>query len=224
MIDEDLMRFADGEADAATSAAVTAAIAGDPIRVQRSGGYRAQRAAAATAFDDLLAEPVPDHLLALLRPAPAAVYLAVARAARTPRFAILQWAALAATLVAGFLAGHEFAPPAATLFTVDAALTHSLDGGVVPAIRIALSYRNRMNKFCRVFHDDRATPTAGIACQQNGGWRLLVAAAATGEVTDYRTAADDLPAAITATLDATISGAPLDVVGETSAAKRGWKN
>ena len=218
------MRFADGEADAATSAAITAAIAGDPTAGAKVGWYRAQRAAAAAAFDDLLAEAMPDHLLALLRPAPDAVDLAVARAARTRRFAIPQWAALAATLVAGFVAGHGFAPPTATPLTADVALSRGLDGRMVPAIRIGLSYRDRANEFCRVFHDDRAAPTAGIACHENGGWRLRVAAAAPRQVTEYHTATDDLPPAVTATLDATILGVPLDALGEASAAKRGWKS
>ena len=224
MTDDDLMRFADGEADAATAAVVTAAIAADPATAAKVGRYRTQRVAAAAAFNDVLGEPVPDRLLALLRPAPAVADLAVARAARARRFAVPHWAALAATLVVGFLAGHGFAPPTSTPLTADMALTRSLDGQVVPAIRIGLSYRDRANEFCRVFHDDRAAPTAGIACHESGGWRLRVAAAAPRQVTEYHTAAGDLPPAVTATLDATIVGVPLDALGEASAAKSGWKS
>ena len=224
MTDDDLMRFADDEADAVTAAIVTAAIAADPATAARVARYRAQRVAAAAAFDDVLAEPVPDSLLVVLRPMPTVTDLTAARAARARRFAVPQWAALAATLVVGLVAGHVLAPPAAAPLTADAALTRSLDGGVVSEIRIAFSYRDRANDFCRVFHDDRAAPTAGIACRENDAWRMRVAAAAPRQATDYRTAAGDLPPAVTATIDATIFGVPLDAVGEASAAKRGWKN
>ena len=224
MTDDDLMRFADGEADAATAAAVSAAIALDPAVAARVELYRAQRIAAATAFDGVLAEPVPDRLVALLRPAPTVADLAVARAARTSRAVLPQWAALAATLVAGLVAGHLLMPPTSPPLTADAALVSSLDGNTVPAITIGFSYRDRANDYCRVFHDNRVDPTAGIACREVAGWRLRVAAAAVRPSTqDYHTAASDLPPAVLATVDATIAGTPLDARGEAVAKKRGWR-
>lgn len=224
MTDDDLMRFADGESDAATAAAVIAEIAADPAVAAKVRKYRVQRTAAATAFDDVLAEPVPDRLVALLRPAPMAVDLAVARAARARGVVLPHWAALAATLVVGFVVGHRLTPSMITPLAADAALISSLDGNQVAAVRIGFSYRDRANDFCRVFRDDRVGSTAGIACHENGGWRMRVAAAAAPPSSeDYRTAAADLPPAVLATVDATIAGAPLDARGEVAAAKRGWK-
>ena len=224
MTDDDLMRFADGEADTATIVAVTAAVAADPRVAARVEQYRAQRAFAAASFDDVLAEPVPDHLLALLRPAATVTDIMAAREKRVRRFPLSQWSALAATLVAGVAVGHLLAPPAVAPLVADARLASSLDGRPVAAIRIGFSYRDGTATYCRVFRDDRAGPTSGVACRDDDGWRLrVVAAAVPRPLGDYRTAAADLPAAVTATVDATIAGAPLDALGEAAAEQREWK-
>ncbi len=223
MTDDDLIRFADGEADAASAAVIAAAIAGDPAMAAKVARYRTLRTAAAALFDDVLREPVPDRLLSLLRPAATITGIAAAREARARSFALPERAALAATLVAGFVGGHFLAPPTAAPLTADAELTRSLDGNPASAIKIGFSYRDRAKNYCRVFRDDRATPAAGVACRDDDGWRLrVVAAAAPHPSGEYRTAAAELPPAVSATVDATIAGPPLDTLGEAAAAQRGW--
>jgi len=80
---DDLMRFADGETDPATTARIAAAIAGDPAMAAEVTRYRTLYAAAAEAFDEALAETIPDRLLALLRPAATVADIATAHVART---------------------------------------------------------------------------------------------------------------------------------------------
>ena len=69
--DEQLMAYADGELDAAAAAEVEAAIAADPALAEAVARHRALRRQLRDAFAPGLDEPVPEHLMALVR-APAA--------------------------------------------------------------------------------------------------------------------------------------------------------
>ena len=69
--DQTLSAYADGELDAATGAALEAAMATDPELARRVERQRALRARVQDAFAPVLAEPVPERLLARLRSAPA---------------------------------------------------------------------------------------------------------------------------------------------------------
>ena len=225
MTDDRLSRYVDGELDATGSAAVEAAMANDPAVRASVGRQRALRNSAAVAFDDVLAEPVPLHLIAALRPMATVSEIAPARERRNSRMGFVQrWGALAAMLVAGLLGGRALAPLRPAPLTVDAALARGLDGRNVQAIALGLSYRDRGGQFCRVFRDDRAAPAAGIACRATDGWALRVVAAANSRPAGaYRAASGDLPPAVTATLDSTIAGSALDAAGEADASRRGWQ-
>ena len=66
--DQTLMAYADDELDAATRAQVEAALARDPALAARVEEHRALRAELNAAFDPVLDEPVPDRLLAAVKP------------------------------------------------------------------------------------------------------------------------------------------------------------
>lgn len=68
--DEQLMAFIDGELDEAESAEIADALAADRSLRERAEKFRATRAAVQQAFDAVLREPVPEHLIALVRAAP----------------------------------------------------------------------------------------------------------------------------------------------------------
>ena len=113
--DETLMAYVDGELDAEARAAVDAAIATDPVVAQRVARQRALRTALRSAFDGVLAEPVPQSLVDAARSAPTSVRapnvadLPSARAARTKsypstspsRVSWSQWGTIAASLSSG---------------------------------------------------------------------------------------------------------------------------
>jgi anti-sigma factor RsiW len=65
--DEVLMAYADGEADSKTRALVEEAMAADPQIARRIAEHRALRNTLRSSYDNVLAEPVPDRLLAAAR-------------------------------------------------------------------------------------------------------------------------------------------------------------
>jgi len=65
--DEQLIAYLDGELDVAATAAVAETIAQDPELVRRAAALRESAALLRQAFDDVLHEPVPEHLLRAAR-------------------------------------------------------------------------------------------------------------------------------------------------------------
>lgn len=243
-----LMALVDGELPADEAAAVEAAAAADPALAQRLAAHRALRAAASGVFADVIAEPVPARLLAAVRGGSANVVdMATAReSARTAALAAAQaapraqrarsatpvlvpgsaprWAALAATLVIGVVAGRLLLPaPDApgVLLAASPGLVQALEGGAGGVVQAGLTYKDKAGAYCRTF---RGTAVAGVACREADGWVVKVAAAAAfGSATDYRMATADLPPAVLATVDATIVGAPLDAAGVEQAKREAWR-
>lgn len=225
MTDERLLRYVDGELDPAEVADIEAGMAADPALRMAVERHLALRAAAARAFDAVLAEPVPARLLAALEPPSNIVDIAAARPRRSLATGFVQrWGALAATLVIGVVAGQALAPGQLPPLSADAELARALDGSAVTGLATAISYRDQRGDFCRVFRDRRKQPAAGVACREADGWTLRVVASDPGDpATAYRTASTALPPAILATVDASIQGAPFDAAGEAAAARRGWR-
>jgi hypothetical protein len=241
--DETLMAYADGELEAATRAAVEAAMAADPEVARRIAQHQALRARLRSAFDPLLAEPPPERLLAAARgtamqPLPGKV-TALRRAGA--RWSWPQWGALAASLVLGVLLGPWLlrAPGGAPLITRDGtllaagtlarALSEQLASNqpASAAVQIGVSFRSRGGDYCRSFVLHEKSALAGLACRDHGAWRLEALAAsesAPGAGGAYRAAAAALPPAVAGTLDALIAGEPLDARAEAAARDRGWKD
>jgi anti-sigma factor RsiW len=121
--DDDLHAYADNQLPRERAAVIEASIASDAALAARIADVRAQSAALRDAFDAMLAEPIPDRLLAAARPA--------RRRATAPRWYAAA-IAVAATLVIGVGAGwygrgavlESQGTP--TSFQRQAALTHAL--------------------------------------------------------------------------------------------------
>src|SRR3954449_10686589 len=105
--DDVFFAWLDGELDRSESGRVAAEVAASPELAKRAADHRAMQARLTKAFDGLLEAPVPEPLLQALRtPAPKVHDLAAARRShQARRWALPQWAALAATLAIGILAG-----------------------------------------------------------------------------------------------------------------------
>ena len=240
--DETLMAYADGELDGPSRAAVEAAMAADPEVARRIAQHRALRSRLHTAFDPVLAEPLPERLLAaargtVLQSSPGKV-TALRRA--PARWSWPQWGALAASLLLGALLGPWLvrAPGRAALITDDGAvlaagtLARALSEQLASnqpadaAVQIGVSFRSHGGDYCRTFVLREKSVLAGLACREHGAWRLETlaasesAAAAGGE---YHAAATALPPAVAGTLEALIVGEPLDANAEAAARERGWK-
>lgn len=234
--DETLMAYADDELDAATRAAVEAAIASDPELAQRVARQRTLRQRLRGAFDPVLAEPVPERLLARVRGAQ------VVRLERrgAPGWSWPQWGAMAASLGVGVLIGALLlrAPRGAPLVVAPggqleaggllaSALTEQLASSQPASapVEIGVSFRARGGDYCRTFVLEGRRALAGLACHGNATWRVVALAqseAVSPASGSYRTAATALPPAVARTLDALIVGEPLDASGEEAARARGW--
>ena len=196
---------------------------------------KAERRRMAAAFDDVLREPVPERLTALLQaPAAPVVDLAEARARRRGMPGWAAWGGMAATLVLGTLLGTRLAPPGAD--AVDAAGTRLVATGAVaqalerqlasaPAdgpVAVQLSFKARDGRWCRSF---TTAASAGLACREpDGAWALQqVVAAGPAAGAGMRQAATALPPAVLAAVETAMAGETLNAEQEKAARDAGWR-
>jgi len=240
---EMLAAYADGELKLEERAEVDAAIAADPLLARQVAAHRTLREALSARFDPILEMPVPDRLSALLTPTaqePANVVdIAAGRAAKRQReyarVTLPRWAAggaIAASLAIGLVIGGKL-PSGGSIRNVDGQLVAS--GGLETAlstqlasaqsdgkpVRILLSFKSDKGHYCRGFG---AGATLGIACREDGNWRLVRIQSdspATGG--EYRQAGS-ADADIMAAAQNMASGAALDPDAERGARDAGWHN
>ncbi|MFL5295449.1 MAG: anti-sigma factor family protein [Phenylobacterium sp.] len=219
-----LIAYVDGELSAAERVRFEAEMQADPSLAAAVERHRRLVERVAAAYAAVLEEPTPARLATL------------GVAANDPgraRFGPPQWAAMAACLVVGVMAGRTLWPQQAGPLAVrgdllvaqgglDRALTAQLasDTG---AVRVGLSFRPRDGGYCRTFQSagDRL---AGLACRREGRWVVETATAwRPPAAPEYRTAASAMPPAVLAAVDAAIDGGPLDAAAERAARDRGWQ-
>lgn len=241
--DETLMAYADGELDAATRAAVEQAAAADPQLAQRIAQHRALRTRLRAAFEPVLAEPVPERLLAAARStddARRAAKVIAFEPRRQVRWSWPQWGAMAASLLVGVVLGplllRSAAPPAPLDVSggrvlasgnLSRALSQQLASEQPPAASVAIgvSFRARSGAYCRSFVLHEGQSLGGLACREGPAWRVMALAqsAAPAASANYRQAATALPPAVASTLDELMTGEPLDAAGEAAARAHDWK-
>lgn len=250
--DEDLMAYADGQLGAEAREQLAAAIAADAALRARVEALAAQRRRVAAAFAEVLEEPVPERLAALLAapaatPAAAApvLDLAAERARRAAPAAPparglswLQWGGMAASLALGVVLGFNMGPRGADgdalLSEADgqvvagARLARALGGqaggeGPVGGVAVPLSFLARDGRYCRVFSADRV---AGLACRDAAQWTVqttVAAEAGSAAAGGMRQAASALPQSVLEAVDARIAGVALTAEQEKAARERGWR-
>jgi hypothetical protein len=239
--DETLMTYVDRELDAATTAALDAAIAQDPELAARVERQRKLRLAVHAAFEPVLQEPMPKRLLeAASGAAP------LSTASRVPRrWAWFEWSAMAASVALGVLIGSAYvgesrrSPPTDAGADLVAERGHVVArGGLALAlseqlastqkadapVRIGLTFLSKAGEYCRTFALEKGA-AAGLACSSGGEWRVQVIAPAdrAGKAGEYQTAATQLPPAVLREVDERIQGSSLDAAAERAAQQRGWK-
>ena len=245
--DEVLMAYADGEADSKTRALVEEAMAADPQVARRIAEHRALRSTLRSGYDNVLAEPVPDRLLAAARararaspqnegPGHGVVVPLRPKRTQTPP---MYWGAIAASFVVGGLVWHfgaELLAPGPVMerggqFLASGALDKALSTQLVreqqaqAAVQIGVSFRSKAGSYCRTFQlrDDNL---AGLACREQGNWKLemlaLTGSSPAGQP-EFRQAGSSLPPAIAQAVDQAIEGDPLDAEAEARARTNQWQ-
>ena len=224
--DETLIAYLDGELDEAGTATVDAALGEDPALVDRLEAHAALADRVRAAFAPVVDEPVPAALAGLVTPGPADVVSFPERRKPLPNYA--WWGAMAATLVvAVMLFGREVAPSdpigAGMMARGDLAkaLTVRASNDTKGEVAIGLTFKDQTGRYCRTF---AARKMAGLACREDGGWQVEVAArqpATPG--TEFRQAASATPGSVLTKVDELIAGEALDAEQEKKALAAGWR-
>jgi hypothetical protein len=249
--DEDLMAYADEQLAGEARAQLATAIAADAGLRQRVEALASQRRRVAAAFADVLDEPVPDRLSALLAipasaPSQSAVTdLAAARerraAARRPGLSWAHWGGMAASVALGVVLGLQMGSRGggdgdALLSEADgqmvagARLAQALgtqvagQAGNASGVAVQLSFVAKDGRYCRTFSTERV---AGLACRDMAQWAVQTTVAADGAASagapGLRQAASELPRAVLEAVDARIEGAALTAEQELGARQKGWR-
>jgi len=235
--DEALMRRVDGEMTADESARLDADVAGDPALAGRLAAMRSLRDAARAAFP--AAMDARDEALARMIAAQGSVETKPGLRARlggafAPRKVGL-WGGLA---VAGFAAGVVLGPAlgaggSGDLVTrrgvvAEAALVRVLDTGLAAdgpdgdGRAVGLTFRDGQQRWCRTF-DHAGAGMAGLACRDDGAWRIEALARSGPASGELRMASSETPAAVLAAVDAAMAEPALDPVQERTAREAGWR-
>jgi hypothetical protein len=203
---------------------------------------RANRAVG-DAYRDVVDEPLPESVLAMLRAPEAREGNVVDLAARRTRRSVPAWlpqaaaagVALAIGLALGFGFGQRSSTPAvgllaatgpvapgsaldALLESVPSGEPRELDGATAEA---RFTFRAQGGDWCRELAVSAGSArNAAVACRRDGGWRveLVGVEAAGGEL--YRPAGADTP--LREAVDALIEGDPLEPDAERALVARGW--
>lgn len=240
--EQTLAAYVDGELDAATRTLVETAARADPELAARLKAEQDLKALLVGHYGPVAEEPIPERLLRSIRqgaPAPAKVVDLVARRASAPPagkppFRLSAWAGMAACLVVGLAVGRLALPSSVGLnggadqpLVASGRLARALDGQLAAEtsgpIRIGLSFRDHAGVYCRTFQPNGREGLAGLACREDGAWRLRVASPVAAQASTYRTAGSEAPPAVLSAVDDMIDGAPLDARDEESARARNWR-
>jgi hypothetical protein len=243
---EALSALLDGALTAAEAAQLKQRIAHDSALAARFAELERADTAVRDAYRDVVDEPLPRDVLALLaadRPARGGVVELGARGRPKPRMLLPLALAAGVALAVGVALGVLVAPRApvsgalvAGAGPVDRASTlhavlesqpsgsrRELDAGVTAEPR--LTFATAAGDYCREIDvvSSRGTTTS-LACRRGDGWQIEVAAFTAGAADGggvYRPAAGP-QSAVEDAIDSSISGDPLDAEAERAAIARGW--
>lgn len=218
---ERVIAYLDGELGPAELTAFEAEMASDPDLAAEVEAHRALAGRLVAAYAPVLEEPVPLRLTV-------AASTANDRRRRPP---MLTWAAMAASLVVGILAGRfAFAPEPTVAVGADVParleLAQALDRQLASdpgIVRIGLTFRDNEGRYCRTFQSapDRL---AGLACRSGSSWQVATATTwSPVAAPQYRTAGSATPPEVLAAVDRSLAGDTLDATQEKAARDAGWR-
>jgi hypothetical protein len=229
MTEEELFyAWLDGELQREEAARVAARVEADPALKAKAEQHRALASGLRGAFDPVVADAVPPPRFGSAE----IVDFGAKRAARRVTFGVPQWAAMAATLAIGIVAG-QFVGDRSTapvesrdgMLVAAASLDRALDAqlasvGSDDPVRVGLTFRDRDGNICRSFTEASAS---GLACRKGEDWRVEgLFGTPSGQQGDYRMASGEDPR-LAALIDERIAGEPFDAAVEKASLERGWR-
>ncbi|TAJ74846.1 MAG: anti-sigma factor [Phenylobacterium sp.] len=215
-----VMAYVDGELDDGARRAFEAEMTADPTLAAEVAAHRELAERLSEAYGPVVREAVPLRL-----------DLAARTANDQARPRIGTWAAVAASLVVGVVAGRfALAPEPAIAVGIElparTELARALDRQLAAepgVVRIGITFRDAQGRYCRTFQS-AADRLAGLACRGDGRWRVTTATAWTPAAgPDYRTAASGTPPEVLAAVDRALEGETLDASQEKAARDAGWR-
>lgn len=228
---DELMAYLDGELSPQDAARIETALAGDAALRAEYDSQKAVSQSLRNAFAPVLDAPLPDRLLQAARHR--SIFDSVRNLFAVHPFGLggaMAGAALAAGLVLGiFVVPHDrgdFASRSDGL-VARGGLAHALDTRLAAnqadggRVAVGISFRNGSDRYCRTF---TAGGSAGIACHDDGEWRVKALAPANRGSSGggYRMAAGEMPDAIRDAAAAMMHGSALDAAEEAKARAAGW--
>lgn len=224
--DYEFYAWLDGELEEEGAARVAARVAADPALATLAAQHRALGEGLRGAFAPVTSdETQPPRMTDVIN-------LGARRSGFGPGIGLPQWAAMAATLVIGLVAGQfvnqgSGAPVESrdgmlvAAASLDQALGQQLaSAGTDGPVRVGMTFRSRDGAICRSFSD---SGSSGLACRDGVAWRIEgLLAAPQNPGGDYRMAAGEDPR-LAALIDERIAGEPFDAALERAARDANWK-
>ncbi|MBX3711984.1 MAG: hypothetical protein KF800_08510 [Lysobacter sp.] len=242
--------YLDGELDDDARARVAVAISTDPALADRLARDLRLQARVRDAFADVLEEPVPGHLHAMLAVAaapqasadppsqsPGDTNIVVLQSRSTHRRIPPAWLGYAAAAVLAVVAiggawqhlqspvrmrGGELVAGGALARGLDHALASAPE--TASTVSIGLTFRARDGRVCRSFRYRGDAALSGLACRDDDAWRLSaldrIDAASEGE---WRQASSAMTPAVQAAVDAALVGDAFDAEAERASRASGWR-
>lgn len=223
--------YVDGELDLVTAKRIETAMASDAGLAALMTQELGLRAKLAGHYAPVLDEALPNRLTALLG-GNVDSSLSERRAAKTARWyqpSVMQWGAVAASLVVGVMIGgaalnHDagYVRDDGGQLVASGVLAEALQSQLASAqgakaeIRIGTSFAAKDGGYCRSFE---SASLDGIACNKGNGWQLRQTLSGQGS-SEYRQASAGALAEAAATM---MAGEPLDAAGEKAVAEKGWR-
>lgn len=222
--------YVDGELDLVTARRIEKAMESDAGLAEAVSQEQALRSRLSAHFDPVATEPVPERLAALLSGNVSS--LEAHRPEKTTRWhqsSVIQWGAMAASLVVGLMIGG-------TALNRDAGYVRDNNGALVasgkladalqtqlastqganPEVRIGTSFAAKDGGYCRTFE---SASLDGIACHVGKDWQLKQTLSG-DSASEYRQASAGALAEAAAGM---MAGEAMDAAGEKAAAQRGWR-
>lgn len=222
--------YVDGELDLVTARRIEKAMESDAGLAEAVSQEQALRSRLSAHFDPVAMEPVPERLAALLSGNVSS--LDAHRPAKTARWyqpSVMQWGAMAASLVVGLIIGGTalnrdagYVRDNEGALVASGKLAHALHTqlastqGANPEIRIGTSFAAKDGGYCRTFE---SASLDGIACYTDKDWQLRQTLSGDG-TSEYRQASSG---ALAETAAAMMEGEAMDSAAEKATVEKGWR-